>query len=158
MKQLKLVHVMSKNLFSNLYLIEMIITWSTAYSLGIIFFLTLIRHQYADSLPDLALSCSDADLQKIIKLTVYLYTFCKIDCIFTLLILQKLFTNFNTWPLPIIINHTNYQIFQEFFEENFDVDSFLALNRKSFTLESLKKDLENYSTTIQNSLVELINR
>ena len=48
--------------------------------------------------------------------------------------------------------------FQEFFEENFDVDTFLALNRKSFTLESLKKDLENYSTTIQNSLVELINR
>lgn len=47
---------------------------------------------------------------------------------------------------------------EEFFEENFDVDSFLALNRKSFTLESLKKDLENYSTTIQNSLVELINR
>ncbi|KAL5268859.1 hypothetical protein ACHWQZ_G002633 [Mnemiopsis leidyi] len=47
---------------------------------------------------------------------------------------------------------------EEFFEENFDVDTFLALNRKSFTLESLKKDLENYSTTIQNSLVELINR
>ncbi|XP_063684244.1 conserved oligomeric Golgi complex subunit 2-like [Bolinopsis microptera] len=47
---------------------------------------------------------------------------------------------------------------EEFFEDNFDVDTFLALNRKSFTLESLKKDLENYSTTIQNSLVELINR
>ena len=34
---------------------------------------------------------------------------------------------------------------EDFFEDDFDIDSFLALNRKSFTLDSLKKDLDNYS-------------
>ena len=73
------------------------------------------------------------------------------------LFLEVLIETHISWEVNIL-HHLQFKHFQEFFEDSFNVDAFLSLNRKSFTLESLKKDLENYSTTIQNSLVELINR